>query len=44
MVGYEDEDLEDTCAVCGRHLNPGNRSMTQPDLCKECAGEVEEIE
>ncbi len=44
MVDYENDDLEDTCAVCGRHLNPGNRSTTQPDLCKECAGEVEGAE
>ena len=44
MVDYEDEDLEDTCAVCGRHLNPSNRSTTQQELCKECAGEAEGVD
>lgn len=35
----EETDAEETCAICGRHLNSNNRSVSQPDLCKECAGE-----
>lgn len=38
---YDDQDMDDACAVCGKHLNSNNRSTTQPDICKTCASEEE---
>jgi len=40
---YEDLDADSTCAICGRHLNSNNRSIGQPDLCKECSGEEADV-
>ncbi|MDB4940294.1 MAG: hypothetical protein JWO40_719 [Candidatus Doudnabacteria bacterium] len=41
---YDQLDADaDTCAICGRHLSATNRSVTQPDLCKECAGEDDDV-
>jgi endogenous inhibitor of DNA gyrase (YacG/DUF329 family) len=37
----DEQDLEDTCAICGKHLSSHNRSSVQPDLCKSCSGEEE---
>jgi|GEM_PF-3488913 len=42
MPDEGNEDLETTCALCGRSLNSGNRSSTQNDLCKMCAGEEDD--
>ena len=39
---YQEDDQGDTCAICGRHLNAANRSVSQPDLCKQCAGEEDD--
>ncbi len=44
MVDYdsgEDQDMDNTCAICGKHLGANNRSSSQPDLCLTCAGEEE---
>ena len=40
---YENDDVEHVCAICGRHLNSTNVSALQPELCKECAGESDDV-
>jgi hypothetical protein len=40
--GLENIDADHTCLICGKHLNAHNRSLTQPELCKECAGDEED--
>jgi ribosomal protein L37AE/L43A len=43
MVDIEENvDADHTCAICGRHLSSNSRSVNQPDLCKECAGEQDD--
>ncbi len=40
MTDFDQNDsAEHTCLMCGRHLNSSNRSLLQPELCKECSGE-----
>jgi hypothetical protein len=34
--------MDETCAVCGKHLNATNRSSQHPDTCKGCAGEEDD--
>ena len=42
MAEDDDNSVPDQCAVCGKKLTAGNRSGSQPDLCKMCAGEEDE--
>lgn len=42
MADQDDKDLDNTCAICGRHLTDRIRSVAQPDLCVTCAGEEDQ--
>lgn len=40
---YEEQDVDQECALCTSRLNDRNRAMAESDLCKNCAGEEETV-